>query len=117
MMEFRAFFCDPVEADIIDLGEMAQETIMDTFEKVDWNEYLQKAVMPNSTKYISTQHLALRTRKVETGLLFRSLVSPIIINLKLRIKAPKSKIIFRAQRPDFRQLLNSHSSNHQKRCD
>jgi hypothetical protein len=43
MKKFKAFFCDPTEPEIIDLGDMAQDTIIDYFEKIDWNEYLQKS--------------------------------------------------------------------------
>lgn len=42
-MEFRTFFCDPLQANIIELGDIAQDTIIDHFEKIDWNDYLQKS--------------------------------------------------------------------------
>ena len=43
-MKFRAFFCDPIEANIIELGDIADEKIIAHFEKIDWNDYLQKSI-------------------------------------------------------------------------
>ena len=42
-MKFKTFFCDPLEADIIELGDMENETIISYFEKIDWKDFLQKS--------------------------------------------------------------------------
>jgi hypothetical protein len=41
-MEFRASFCDPLEPVIMEMGVIGKEQILDTFQRVDWSEYLQK---------------------------------------------------------------------------
>ena len=41
-MNFRASFCDPLKPDIIELGDISQDTIIDHFEKINWNDHLQK---------------------------------------------------------------------------
>ena len=41
-MNFRASFCDPFKPDIIELGDIEQDKIMENFEKIPWNELLEK---------------------------------------------------------------------------
>ena len=41
-MNFRASFCDPFKADIVDLGDVEKGKVMEMFEKVPWSEYLAK---------------------------------------------------------------------------
>ena len=39
-MAFKAIFCDPIVKDIIDLGFISQEQIIDTFNGIDWDKHL-----------------------------------------------------------------------------
>jgi len=41
-MNFRASFCDPFKPDIIEMGDIKKENIMETFEKIQWSDYLTK---------------------------------------------------------------------------
>jgi len=41
-MSFRASFCDPFKADIVELGDVEKDKVMEMFEKVPWSEYLAK---------------------------------------------------------------------------
>jgi len=41
-MNFRASFCDPFKADIVELGDVEKGKVMEMFEKVPWSEYLAK---------------------------------------------------------------------------
>ena len=41
-MSFRASFCDPFKADIVELGDVEKGKVMEMFEKVPWSEYLAK---------------------------------------------------------------------------
>ena len=41
-MIFRASFCDPFKADIVELGDVEKDKVMEMFEKVPWSEYLAK---------------------------------------------------------------------------
>ncbi len=41
-LTFSVAFCDPLQPDMIALGEMSSNTIIAYFEKIDWNAYLQK---------------------------------------------------------------------------
>jgi hypothetical protein len=41
-MQYKASFCDPFKADIVDLGYVEKEKVMELFERVPWAEYLVK---------------------------------------------------------------------------
>lgn len=40
--KYSASFCDPFNPNVIELGDIAENSIIDYFEKIDWNGYLQK---------------------------------------------------------------------------
>jgi hypothetical protein len=39
---FRASFCDPFKADIIEIGDIAKDKIMVLFDEIPWSDYLAK---------------------------------------------------------------------------
>ena len=41
-MNFRATFCDPFKADVIEIGDIEKEKVIELFEKTPWAEYLTK---------------------------------------------------------------------------
>lgn len=41
-MNFRASFCDPFKPDIIEIGKIEREKILETFHKIPWLDYLAK---------------------------------------------------------------------------
>ncbi|MCB0472902.1 MAG: hypothetical protein KDC56_07565 [Flavobacteriaceae bacterium] len=41
-MNFRASFCDPFKRDIIELGTVQQDKIIELFENIPWSELLTK---------------------------------------------------------------------------
>lgn len=41
-MTFRASFCDPFKPDIIEMGEIEKDKIMELFHKIPWNDLLKK---------------------------------------------------------------------------
>jgi len=41
-MNFRASFCDPFKPDIIEIGKIEQDKILETFHKIPWSDYLAK---------------------------------------------------------------------------
>ena len=41
-MNFRASFCDPFKPDIIEIGKIERDKILDTFHKIPWSDYLSK---------------------------------------------------------------------------
>jgi hypothetical protein len=53
-MNFRASFCDPFNPNIIELGNIQKESIIDKFESIDWADYLRRMAMKSKTKTQNT---------------------------------------------------------------
>jgi hypothetical protein len=45
-MQLKAFFCDPLLPQEIELSAISPDTIIDQFEKIEWNDYFQKIRTP-----------------------------------------------------------------------
>jgi len=41
-MKFRASFCDPFQKEIIEIGEIAVDKIIETFQQIHWTDFLEK---------------------------------------------------------------------------
>jgi hypothetical protein len=41
-MSFSASFCDPLKSDVIELGSINTSSIIETFRRVPWSDYLEK---------------------------------------------------------------------------
>ncbi|MEL7146647.1 MAG: hypothetical protein AAFO69_09790 [Bacteroidota bacterium] len=41
-MNFRASFCDPFQPEVLEMGNIEKDKIMETFEKIPWKELLNK---------------------------------------------------------------------------
>jgi hypothetical protein len=50
-MHFRASFCDPFKPDVIELGEIEKDKIIELFENTDWDGYSEK-IKKNPTSAI-----------------------------------------------------------------
>ena len=41
-MSYKGIFCDPFKPDTIDLGEIDKDKILDTFEEIPWNDFINR---------------------------------------------------------------------------
>lgn len=41
-MPFKLSFCDPFKPDIVELGDIHAEKIIESFEKINWADYLKE---------------------------------------------------------------------------
>ena len=64
-MNFRASFCDPFKPNVIELGEIAKDQIMENFEKIPWNDLLKKmeAANENEIHYSPSLEIEYKTNK------------------------------------------------------
>ena len=94
-MEFKAFFFDPIEAALIELGYIAQDTIIDTFEKIDWNDYLQKSKNAKIDEIYYHPTFEVEHNKSKNGLSISVIGEPNNYAFKITYKRPqKVKSIF-----------------------
>ncbi|RKQ49107.1 hypothetical protein BXY85_0095 [Roseivirga pacifica] len=67
-MNFRASFCDPFNPEIIELGEIEQNKIMESFEKIPWNDFLDKMKTVNNNEIHYSPSLEVENKENKTGL-------------------------------------------------
>jgi hypothetical protein len=67
-MTFRASFCDPVNPQIIDLGVIHKDSIIDKFESIDWADYLRKMASVKENEIYYSPSLEIENRDTKHGL-------------------------------------------------
>ncbi|MCL2246338.1 MAG: hypothetical protein FWC10_04405 [Lentimicrobiaceae bacterium] len=67
-MNFRASFCDPFKPDIIEIGNIEKESIMQLFEKIPWSEYLTKMKTAKENDIYYSPSLEIENKDNRNGL-------------------------------------------------
>lgn len=67
-MNFRASFCDPFKADIIEMGNIEKDKIMETFDKIPWTEYLEKMKTARQSEIHYSPSLEIENKDNRNGL-------------------------------------------------
>jgi hypothetical protein len=67
-MNFRAAFCDPFKPDIIELGDIEKNKIMETFEKIPWNKLLEEMKLKNENEIYYSPSLEIENKDNKNGL-------------------------------------------------
>ena len=67
-MNFRASFCDPFMPDIIEMGDIEKDKIMETFEKIPWTELLNKMESANQNDIHYSPSLEIENKDNKNGL-------------------------------------------------
>ena len=74
-MHFRASFCHPLQRDVIDMGDISADKVIDTFKNTDWNDYLtQVENSPNDPFY--SPSLEIENKDNKNGLCVSAIGSP-----------------------------------------
>lgn len=67
-MNFRASFCDPFKPDIIEMGEIEKNKIMELFNKIPWAEYLAKMETAKDSEIHFSPSLEIENKDNKNGL-------------------------------------------------
>lgn len=67
-MNFRASFCDPFKPDIIELGDIEKEKIIETFEKIPWNKLLDEMKLKKESEIYYSPSLEIENKENKNGL-------------------------------------------------
>jgi hypothetical protein len=67
-MKFRASFCDPFKPDIIELGDVEKEKIMELFDSIPWSEHLAKMKTANESEIHYSPSLEVENKDNRNGL-------------------------------------------------
>ena len=67
-MSFRASFCDPFKSEIIELGEIRKDKIMEHFESIPWSDFLKKMKTANENDIHYSPSLEIENKENKNGL-------------------------------------------------
>lgn len=67
-MNFRASFCDPFKSDIIEIGGIEKDKIMQHFESIPWTELLEKMKNANEKDIHYSPSLEIENKANKHGL-------------------------------------------------
>ena len=67
-MNFRASFCDPFKPDIIEMGNIEKDKIMETFEKIPWNKLLDEMKTKKESEIHYSPSLEIENKDNKNGL-------------------------------------------------
>ncbi len=93
-MTFKASFCDPVKPDIIELGDMSQDAILDRFEKTDWNSYLREMRNAKLDEIYYDPSLEIENKESKSGLTISAVGSPNNYEFRITYKRPRKERSF-----------------------
>lgn len=88
-MKFRASFCDPLEPDIIELGSMPKDEVINHFEKINWNRYLQKVVTAKQDEIYYSPSFEAENEESSNGLVISAVGNPDNYEFYIFYKRPK----------------------------
>ncbi|MCR9153417.1 MAG: hypothetical protein NXI09_04850 [Bacteroidetes bacterium] len=67
-MNFRASFCDPFKPDIVEMGDIEKENILETFENIPWNQILEKMAKAKAKEIYFSPSLEIENKDNKNGL-------------------------------------------------
>jgi len=92
-MHFRASFCHPLQSDIIELGDIPEDKVIETFKTTDWKDYLLKYQAAASDPFYSPS-LEIENKDNKNGLTFSAVGEPDGFCFYIFYKRPKKVKIF-----------------------
>lgn len=89
-MNFRASFCDPFKMDIIELGDISKEGIIDKFEKTPWADFLLKMGSAKQDEIYYSPSLEIENKDTKHGLTISAVGAPANYEFYIFYKRPKN---------------------------
>jgi hypothetical protein len=94
-MNFRATFCDPFKAGIIELGNIQKDKIIETFENTPWVDFLRKMESAKEDEIFYSPSLEIENKDNKHGLSISAVGVPNNYEFYIFYKRPKKiKILF-----------------------
>ena len=68
-MNFKVLFCDPLNPEIIDMGDIPKDKIMETFEKIPWKDHLLKMKKSKDEDIHYSPSLEIQNKENKNGII------------------------------------------------
>lgn len=88
-MRFRATFCNPFKKDIIELGDIEPDKIMEIFEKTPWMSLLEQMIDKSDDEIYYSPSLEIENKDNKNGLSISAVGDPKNFEFYIFYKRPK----------------------------
>jgi len=88
-MQLKAFFCDPLLPQEIELSAISPDTIIDQFEKIEWNDYFQKIQTAKLDDVYFDPSFVVENTENKTELVISAVGEPNHYAFRITYKRPK----------------------------
>ncbi|GAA4020497.1 hypothetical protein GCM10022408_38180 [Hymenobacter fastidiosus] len=88
-MNYRASFCDPFQKDIIELGDISKDSIIDKFEKTPWADFLMRMANAKEDEIYYSPSLEIENKDTKHGLAISAVGDPNNYEFYIFYKRPK----------------------------
>lgn len=102
-MQFKASFCNPFQKDIIDLGYMDQDSIIENFKKIPWIEMLKHMDTRNENQIYYSPSLEIENTATKHGLCISAVGNPEVYEYYIFYKRPKTLKTFFGLKEKFNE--------------
>jgi hypothetical protein len=89
-MNFRASFCDPFNREIIELGDIPKDQIINKFERTPWIDFLEKMGSVKEDEIFYSPSLEIENKDTKHGLTFSAVGDPDKYEYYIFYKRPKN---------------------------
>ena len=91
---FRASFCDPLQPDIIELGDIAADKIIGAFENIPWASHLKAMQRVDEIRIYYSPSLEIENKESKHGIVVSAVGEPDDYEFYIFYKRPANKGIF-----------------------
>jgi hypothetical protein len=88
-MNYRASFCDPFKKDIIELGDIAADSIIEKFEETPWADFLMRMTHARQDEIHYSPSLEIENKDTKHGLSISAVGDPNNYEFYIFYKRPK----------------------------
>lgn len=88
-MNFRASFCDPFKPDIIELGDILKDKIIEKFEDIIWADFLKEMDLAKEGEVFYSPSLEIESKDTKHGLAISAVGDPNKYEFYIFYKRPK----------------------------
>ena len=91
---FRASFCDPFKPEIIELGDIQKDKIIEKFESIPWTDFLKRMESAKDSEIFYSPSLEIENKETKLGLSISAVGVPDKYEFYIFYKRPKKVKIF-----------------------
>jgi len=88
-MQFKLSFCDPFKKEIVELGDISEEKIIESFENIQWTDYLKRMENVNQSDIYYSPSFEIENKENKNGLSISAVGTPSAFEYYIFYRRPK----------------------------